>query len=560
MKNKLNTPLKKVILAVLTTVAIIGLVWGGMLLLRNARRQAVNVFAVTDFITTDSGSDTVESSGVVTTDKLQKIYISDSQTVKAIYVTEGQTVRKGNKLISFDTTLSDLDLKRAQIAQERAEQTRTHSKNELDALKKAKNKETLEAEKKTLEAQIADQIKKEEESGQREKPDHDRPTLPLCYNSTIEVCGTKENPYYFLYDGVIPQTEMTALMNTRHPYSASSPSESPIYALLVTWDKALEEYQSFQAITMRWQRITASPTETPPPEENIVLLQTSLTDEALPLPNISKKTIPSSNELAALEKKLAKVNFLLEESYTHLELQRMIAAAEKAFKADDTALKLAQMNLKKIQAEVNDGVIYAQIDGVVKTVRDASVAYNESNAVVEVSGGGGYLVTGSVSEMSLGTVQIGQTVSVNNWMTGISTEGQVIEIGEYPSGNAGWSNGNNNVSWYPFKISVNEDANLQEGDYVNISYQSADADGTGLFLQNPFIRSENGRSYVMVRGEDDRLEQRFVQTGRVLWGSYTQILSGLTQEDYIAFPYGKDTVAGAKTQEASSDALYNTTY
>ena len=97
------------------------------------------------------------------------------------------------------------------------------------------------------------------------------------------------------------------------------------------------------------------------------------------------------------------------------------------------------------------------------------------------------------------------------------------------------------MSYYPFKVFVSEDANLQAGDYVDMSYQKTVSDGgSSLYLQTMFIRSENGKSYVLLRGKDGRLEQRWVQTGRDLWGSYTQIRGGLTVDDYVAFPYGRD--------------------
>ena len=193
-----------------------------------------------------------------------------------------------------------------------------------------------------------------------------------------------------------------------------------------------------------------------------------------------------------------------------------------------------------------------------KAVRDASEAYRSSEPVVEVSGGGGYYVTGALGEMDLASVQIGQTVQINSWQTGAFCEGEIVSIDTYPTNDSGWSNGNPNVSWYPFKVFVSEDAELLPGDYVNISYRPAAAgEEDSWFLENPFLRTENGKSYVMLRGEDGRLEQRFVQTGRDMWGSYTEICGGLTQEDFIAFPYGKDTVAGAKTREATADELYN---
>ncbi len=64
-----------------------------------------------------------------------------------------------------------------------------------------------------------------------------------------------------------------------------------------------------------------------------------------------------------------------------------------------------------------------------------------------------------------------------------------------------------------------------------------------------YVRTENGKSYVMARGEDGKLEQRWVQTGKVVWDSYTQIRGGLTQEDYVAFPYGRDVVSEPKRRK-----------
>ena len=178
---------------------------------------------------------------------------------------------------------------------------------------------------------------------------------------------------------------------------------------------------------------------------------------------------------------------------------------------------------------------------------------------MEVSGGGGYYIDGALSEMELGTVSVGGTVQVNSWMTGASCEGEIVEISDYPTDNANsWSDGNSNVSYYPFKVFVPEEANLQEGDWVEMSYQNtAGDDGNTMYLESMFIRSENGKSYVMARGENGKLEKRWVQTGRNLWGSYTQIRGGLTVDDFVAFPYGRDVAEGAGTTEATPDKLYN---
>lgn len=53
--------------------------------------------------------------GTIQADGVQTVMISESQTVGEVAVKEGQQVKKGDKLFSYDTTLSDLDMQRAQL-------------------------------------------------------------------------------------------------------------------------------------------------------------------------------------------------------------------------------------------------------------------------------------------------------------------------------------------------------------------------------------------------------------------------------------------------------------
>ena len=102
---------------------------------------------------------------------------------------------------------------------------------------------------------------------------------------------------------------------------------------------------------------------------------------------------------------------------------------------------------------------------------------------------------------------------------------------------------------------MDESADLQEGRYVSVMYSTATGEH-GIYLQNPFLRTEQGKSYVYVMGENDRLEKRYVKTGKALWGSYMEILSGLTEEDLVAFPYGKNVKPGAPAREGDMSELY----
>lgn len=159
-KPRMSKKLKKGIIAAACVVGVCGAVWGGLTIARNAQRGDVNVYAVNECAMTDYWGDTSNTSGMVTTDKLQKIYISQSQTVKKVWVKEGDSVKKGTVLVSYDSTLTQATVERAKIDYDRQTENLEVMKNGLELLKKAKNKETLQAEYDKLQKELAEEIAK----------------------------------------------------------------------------------------------------------------------------------------------------------------------------------------------------------------------------------------------------------------------------------------------------------------------------------------------------------------------------------------------------------------
>lgn len=563
-KPRMSKKLKKGIIAAACVVGVCGAVWGGLTIARNAQRGDVNVYAVNECAMTDYWGDTSNTSGMVTTDKLQKIYISQSQTVKKVWVKEGDSVKKGTVLVSYDSTLTQATVERAKIDYDRQTENLEVMKNELELLKKAKNKETLEAEKTKLEAELQAEISRLDGAGGY---DPEKAVEPGLVTPMAEGSGnSKDKPiyYYWLTDEPLSDKVLRNLLHGTEINRATPMDKTPTvstYLVLVSRDKD----KMGGMPTSRGLLITETftPDSTEPPVEGAPISGTvSISFRFCDLPEyIDPERTYDSDKYKELTRKIAQIQELLDASMTQLEINKAILEKAQAVKEQEVNLKVAKLKLDKKLAELGDGNVYAEFDGTVKAVRDPDEAYNNSEAVVELSGGGGYYVTGTLSEMDLGSVQVGDSVSISSWMTGAACEGTIVSIDDYPTSNGNnWGDGNSNVSYYPFKVFVTEDANLQPNDYVDIQYQkdtSAEESGSSLYLQSMFIRTDNGKSYVMARGEDGRLEQRWVQTGRDLWGSYTQIRGGLTIDDYVAFPYGRDVVEGAHTQEATTDQLYN---
>lgn len=570
-KPRMSKKLKKGIIAAACVVGVCGAVWGGLTIARNAQRGDVNVYAVNECAMTDYWGDTSNTSGMVTTDKLQKIYISQSQTVKKVWVKEGDSVKKGTVLVSYDSTLTQATVERAKIDYDRQTENLEVMKNELELLKKAKNKETLQKECDDLEAKLKN-LKAAYDKDEKHPYNADAPVtegkITQAEPTTITVKGADgegQTATVYYYSWLSPSTIDEAKLGEILSNLGVTPAGDELtavdtYVVLVQrhGDKVGGYVESTWGMVIM-DRYTADNNEVDPPTQASKSVSFRLLNNLPDFVDTERKY--DSKEIQDTERKLAIAQELLDTSMTQLDLNKAILEKAQAVKEQEVNLKVAKLKLDKKLAELGDGNVYAEFDGTVKAVRDPDEAYNNSEAVVELSGGGGYYVTGTLSEMDLGSVQVGDSVSISSWMTGAACEGTIVSIDDYPTSNGNnWGDGNSNVSYYPFKVFVTEDANLQPNDYVDIQYQkdtSAEESGSSLYLQSMFIRTDNGKSYVMARGEDGRLEQRWVQTGRDLWGSYTQIRGGLTIDDYVAFPYGRDVVEGAHTQEATTDQLYN---
>ena len=243
-------------------------------------------------------------------------------------------------------------------------------------------------------------------------------------------------------------------------------------------------------------------------------------------------------------------------SYTAAEIAQMRKEQEKKLKELTATAKMTEAEYNLMEREFNDGNIRATLDGEVVSLLTEEESRDNRQPMMKVSGGGGFYVEGSVSELEKDRLKIGQEVTINDWNTGMTYTGEVRSIGDFPTSSNGWNGiGNPNASCYPFQVFIDGSADLQEGSYVSVTYSAAEAEN-GIYLENPFLRTDDGEPYVYVRGDNGRLEKRTVTTGKSLWGSYTEIRSGLTEDDYIAFPYGKTVKPGAATTESDLSALY----
>ena len=179
---------------------------------------------------------------------------------------------------------------------------------------------------------------------------------------------------------------------------------------------------------------------------------------------------------------------------------------------------------------------------------------NADDAFIVVTGSSGMYVQGSVNELKLDTVKVGDKLTGVSDENGESFTARVTEISTYPtndedSGFYYWySSGNGNSSTYPFLAYIDDASELVEGS-VQMQFTNQEK-STGIYLENAYLRQDSeGKDYVMIKGEDGLLKKQIVKTGKSLWGSSTEIISGLSSDDMIAFPYGRSVKEGAPTED-----------
>ena len=117
--NNLPGWLRRTIAGVLIAALIGGGVYGILLLVRGSGGK-VKVYPIMEFCT-NYADDQAETQGLVKPDKMQSIYVSETQKITKYYVHEGDTVKVGDPILSYDTTLTDLQLERARISVQKLE-------------------------------------------------------------------------------------------------------------------------------------------------------------------------------------------------------------------------------------------------------------------------------------------------------------------------------------------------------------------------------------------------------------------------------------------------------
>ena len=543
---------KKVIAIVIGIVVTLGVVGGAIFGYKSysANTNEVEVQPVS-YINWGYWGDTETSYGMVTNDSAQEIYLTDSMKIQKVYVQQGDVVKVGDPLIAYDTSELQINIQRKKLDINTIENDIVQAAYKLNALKNSTPVDKTPPQ--------MDEDKYEELAGQDN------------VNNSITEKDAKDNRIYnYLTEDAVPFNIASAPTGTQYdPYIYCVNKNAYAYGSFFNSIRptATDADGIYVCVVVPLKdvagKIVVDVAGKPVADTSVTTNTKDFNGEFIPMEYDADKMwyVFSGAErnpsdlageyrdefLSGLE------DWIAPEGYTQNELIEEIAATEKRLKDLDISHRRQLLELESMQKTASDGVIYAEVAGEVKTLGDPNNPLQDGTAFLVVASNDGLYVSGTISELLLGDVTIGTVVTANSWESGMSFEATITEISDYPVTSNSWGEGNPNVSYYAYTAYIEDSTALRNGEYVDLSISTNQSEGSGgIYIDKAYVREENGRYYCMIADENGRLKKQYVVTGKTVYGSAIEVKSGITDEDMIAFPYGKNVVEGAKTVEQSN--------
>lgn len=220
----------------------------------------------------------------------------------------------------------------------------------------------------------------------------------------------------------------------------------------------------------------------------------------------------------------------------------------------DLDLRKAKLSLSENKALLNDGIVRAKRSGIVRNIKDLSNPIQDGSAFLEVATVQGTYIKGSISELMLNQIKVGDTISAYCWTSGETFDAKIQSIDTVPSSSSNYNgSGNPNVSYYGFEAIAKDASNVAVGEYLELTFHSNTDTTSSIWLSKAYVKQE-GNKYYVLKENHGRLKKQYVTVGKIVWGDTVEIKEGLTDTDSIAFAYSKNAKEGVKTKNMSEDA------
>lgn len=230
-----------------------------------------------------------------------------------------------------------------------------------------------------------------------------------------------------------------------------------------------------------------------------------------------------------------------------------ILSAQNSIHKQEYNISVKQLERAQLEKNVDNAVVYSDIDGIVKSINSDSSgsgdSYNYgssgSNAFMTILATGDYRIKGTCNEMNIYSLYVGEQMVIrpradeDKIYTGVVSKIET-EPATDNNNNNGYSDSSAESSKYHFYVTVNEAMDLMLGQHVIMEEDTGETEEkTGLWIPNYYVVSddETNTYYVWSCDDNQKVCKKEISVGEIDEEMLEyQILDGLTEDDYIAFP------------------------
>ena len=530
------------------------------------------------------------STGFVSNSDTQSVLYDASKTITQVFVQEGQQVNAGDPLLSYDLTTLQSAVDTSQLDVEKAQNAITLAEHELKKLlnttpipdvveepeiqdhtpaplpgvpakdgngfypyilslsQAEKNFTDYKIYYTNTESEAPEKGPKEDVNAWKEERETKESNNTCWYwieytytDSSTNAYDPKDVVEYYSDKQQIPNKEIFLAGTKQNPYVFKlSEKQGFVYGKLFLDNANLNQYLRFDVYTndgeidsswlVRCDKFTTKQSM----NEGDMYSVISHTKEEQKYVEVEQK--PSQD---------------ISSGYTEIELAKAIRDKKQELKTLDLDLRKAKLSLSENKALLNDGIVRAKRSGIVRNIKDLSNPIQDGSAFLEVATGQGTYIKGSISELMLNQIKVGDTISAYCWTSGETFDAKIQSIDTVPSSNSNYNgSGNPNVSYYGFEAYAKDASKIQAGEYLELTFNLSSDTTSSIWLSKAYVKQE-GNKYYVLKDVHGKLKKQYVTVGKIVWGDTMEIKDGLSDTDYIAFAYSKNAKEGVKTQKSS---------
>lgn len=295
-------------------------------------------------------------------------------------------------------------------------------------------------------------------------------------------------------------------------------------------------------------------------EYDVDQLNLQLAQAQLDLDRAKAEITLCNNQIKTLERQKSGAN-----SNQLLDIESQILDAQLNLKRSQYDEKNAQDTIDKLNKSIKSNIVKAEVNGkVTNVVADDTHSEFSGITIITIGTSDDYKILSYISEENIKAFSEGTKILIRSRTDEAQSWTGTVDSLDVSSPNTNMAQetligdtlSESADSKYPVRIKLDNADGLMIGQHVTIelSAKAKDEASNKLELDEAYICDIDTKPYVWCMSADKKLEKRYIELGEHNEDNMTYaIASGLSQEDYIAFPE-EHLVEGMEAMELSMDA------